>query len=150
MHVQELQHFAGVMKQVLPLRHPHLVGGQGAGKTGAYAWIARDYVEGESLARVIRRPAAEAPPDAELACRVGIHVGRALDFARRHHLRQFVAADGKLFFTNDDGETFVLRAGPEFELLRVNRLHARVLASPALVDGVWYFRTDKDLLAIAR
>jgi hypothetical protein len=61
-----------------------------------------------------------------------------------------VAADGKVFFTNDDGETFVVRAGPRFELLHVNRLNARVLASPALVDGIWYFRTERDLVAIGR
>jgi outer membrane protein assembly factor BamB len=59
-----------------------------------------------------------------------------------------VAVDGKLFFTNDDGETFVLEAGPEFKLLRVNRLGARTLASPALVDGRWYFRTENELVAI--
>jgi len=59
-----------------------------------------------------------------------------------------VAVDGKVFFTNDDGETFVLAAGSEFELLHVNRLGARTLASPALVDGRWYFRTENELLAI--
>jgi outer membrane protein assembly factor BamB len=59
-----------------------------------------------------------------------------------------VAVDGKVFFTNDDGETFVLRAGPKFELLHVNKLNATVLASPALVDGRWYFRTDRELIAI--
>lgn len=61
-----------------------------------------------------------------------------------------VGADGKVFFTNDEGETFVLRAGSTFELLHVNRLSARVLASPALVDGRWYFRTDRELLAIGK
>lgn len=59
-----------------------------------------------------------------------------------------VAADGKVFFTNDEGETFVLTAGREFEFLHVNRLNARTLASPALVDGRWYFRTDRELIAI--
>jgi outer membrane protein assembly factor BamB len=59
-----------------------------------------------------------------------------------------VGVDGKVFFTNDDGDTFVLRAGPTFELMHVNRLNARVLASPALVDKRWYFRTDRELLAI--
>jgi outer membrane protein assembly factor BamB len=59
-----------------------------------------------------------------------------------------VAVDGKVFFTNDDGETFVLEAGSEFKLLRVNRLGKRTLASPALVDGRWYFRTEDELLAI--
>jgi outer membrane protein assembly factor BamB len=61
-----------------------------------------------------------------------------------------VAADGKLFFMNDDGETFVLSAGPAFEMLRVNRLGERTLASPALVDGRWYIRTDRHLFAIGQ
>lgn len=59
-----------------------------------------------------------------------------------------VAFDGKVFFTNDNGETFVLRAGPEFEILHVNRLGERVLASPALVDGRWYIRTETSLIAV--
>ncbi len=59
-----------------------------------------------------------------------------------------VAVDGKVFFTNDDGETFVLEAGPEFNLLHVNRLGESVLASPALVDGTWYWRTTDYLFAI--
>ena len=59
-----------------------------------------------------------------------------------------VAVDGKLFFTNDDGETFVLRAGPTFDLLHVNRIGERMLASPALVDGRWYIRTARQLVAI--
>jgi outer membrane protein assembly factor BamB len=61
-----------------------------------------------------------------------------------------VGVDGKVFFTNDEGETFVLRAGPTFELLYVNRLGESTLASPALVDGRWYIRTDRSLVAIGR
>jgi outer membrane protein assembly factor BamB len=61
-----------------------------------------------------------------------------------------VAVDGKVFFTNDDGETFVVKAGPTFELLHVNKLGERTLASPALVDGRWYFRTDGNLYAIGK
>lgn len=59
-----------------------------------------------------------------------------------------VSVDGKIFFTNDDGETFVVRAGQKFELLQVNRIGEAILASPALVDGRWYFRTDRNLIAI--
>ena len=59
-----------------------------------------------------------------------------------------IALDGKVFFTNDDGETFVLKAGREFNLLHVNNLGEQTLASPALVDGRWYFRTASSLLAI--
>jgi outer membrane protein assembly factor BamB len=61
-----------------------------------------------------------------------------------------VAVGNKLFFTNDNGETFVVEAGPNFKLHRVNRLNAYVLASPALVDGTWYWRTDSELIAIAQ
>jgi outer membrane protein assembly factor BamB len=59
-----------------------------------------------------------------------------------------VAVGDKIFFTNDMGQTFVVQAGRAFKLLRVNELNAQVLASPALVDGRWYWRTDRDLVAI--
>ena len=53
-----------------------------------------------------------------------------------------------MFFTNDDGETFVMKAGPTFQLLHVNTIGERMLASPALVGGRWYMRTDQHLLAV--
>jgi outer membrane protein assembly factor BamB len=59
-----------------------------------------------------------------------------------------IVVNGKVFFTNDEGETFVLKAAREFALLHVNRLGEAVYASPALVDGTWYFRTASSLLAI--
>jgi len=59
-----------------------------------------------------------------------------------------VTVDGKVFFTNDEGETFVLRGGSEFALLHVNTIGERTLASPALVDGRWYIRTASHLFAI--
>ena len=59
-----------------------------------------------------------------------------------------VFVDGKVFITNDEGETFVLKAGPEFELLHTNDIGAPTLASPALVDGRWYIRTERELVAI--
>lgn len=59
-----------------------------------------------------------------------------------------VAVNDKVFLTNDDGETFVLQAGREFKLLHVNSLGEPTFASPALVDGRWYFRTASSLVAI--
>jgi outer membrane protein assembly factor BamB len=59
-----------------------------------------------------------------------------------------VVVDDKLFITNDDGLTYVLKTGPTFELLHANDIGARTLASPALVDGVWYVRTVDELIAI--
>ena len=59
-----------------------------------------------------------------------------------------IVVDDKLFVTNDEGVTFVLKTGPEFELLHTNDIGTRTLASPALVDGVWYVRTVDELVAI--
>jgi outer membrane protein assembly factor BamB len=61
-----------------------------------------------------------------------------------------IGVDGKVFFTNDSGETYVLQAGSEYKLLHVNKLNALTLATPALLDGKWYFRTDKQLLCIGK
>ena len=61
-----------------------------------------------------------------------------------------VAVDGKVFFTNEEGETFVLKAGKTFELLHVNKVNEPVLASPAMVEGTWYFRTPFHLMAVGK
>ncbi len=61
-----------------------------------------------------------------------------------------VSVDGKVFFTNDDGETFVLQAGGTYKLLHTNAIGERTLASPALVDGKWYIRTERNLFAIGK
>ena len=59
-----------------------------------------------------------------------------------------VVVNNELFITNDEGETFVVKAGREFRLLHTNTLGERTLASPALVDGIWYWRTAGHLIAI--
>ncbi|MEZ5399836.1 MAG: hypothetical protein R2729_09200 [Bryobacteraceae bacterium] len=60
-----------------------------------------------------------------------------------------VSTAGKIFFTNDQGDTFVLADAAEFRLLHINRIGERTLASPALADGAWYIRTERRLFAIA-
>jgi outer membrane protein assembly factor BamB len=77
-----------------------------------------------------------------------VYQGRLGEAMREGFSASPVAVGDRLFFTNDLGETFVVRAGPTFDLLHVNRLDARTLATPALVDGVWYFRTERELIAI--
>lgn len=74
--------------------------------------------------------------------------GRLGTAAREGFSASPVGVDGKVFFTNDQGETFVLQAGREFKLLHVNTLGEPVLASPALVDGTWYVRSHGHLIAI--
>jgi outer membrane protein assembly factor BamB len=74
--------------------------------------------------------------------------GRLGEAKRESFSASPVGVDGKVFFTNDAGETFVVRAAPAFELLSVNRLGERVLASLAGVEGRWYLRTERHLLAV--
>jgi len=59
-----------------------------------------------------------------------------------------VAADGKVYFTSEEGEVFVLKAGPAFELLARNRLGEVALATPAVSEGVLFFRTRGHLIAV--
>ena len=61
-----------------------------------------------------------------------------------------VAGDGKVYFVAENGDTFVLKAGPEGELLAQNPLGERSLASPAISDGHLFIRTDEHLIRIAR
>lgn len=74
--------------------------------------------------------------------------GRMGEAARESFSASPVGVDGKIFFANDQGEVFVLKAGPEFQILHVNKFDEQVLASPALVDRTWYWRTAKHLYAI--
>jgi outer membrane protein assembly factor BamB len=59
-----------------------------------------------------------------------------------------VAAGGRLYVTNQAGETLVLAASPEFKLLARNPLGERTLASPAVSDGEIFIRTYKHLWCI--
>jgi outer membrane protein assembly factor BamB len=61
-----------------------------------------------------------------------------------------VAADGKVYFTNQAGDTFVLRAGRSYELLSTGHLGELVMASPAIAGGALIFRTDRSVVAIGR
>lgn len=59
-----------------------------------------------------------------------------------------VLADGRIYVTNEDGVTTVLRAGPVFEVLAENDLDDYCLSSPAVSDGQIFIRTTGNLFAI--
>jgi outer membrane protein assembly factor BamB len=60
-----------------------------------------------------------------------------------------VGADGKVYFANEDGHVYVVKAGPAFELLATNDMREPVLASPALSEGLMLWRTQKHVVALA-
>jgi hypothetical protein len=80
----ELVRFAKALKVVPQLHHAHLLTVFGAGKTGAYCWIAREHVEGESVARLMQRLREEDKLDWTRACRVALHLGKVLYFLHGH------------------------------------------------------------------
>jgi outer membrane protein assembly factor BamB len=59
-----------------------------------------------------------------------------------------VAAGGRLYFTDEDGKTYVLAMGTEFKVLAENDLGENVMSTPAIVDGVIYIRGRNNLFAI--
>ena len=61
-----------------------------------------------------------------------------------------VGGDGKLYVASEDGEVYVVTAGEEFRILAKNVLGEPTLASPAISEGVIYYRTSKSLIAIER
>jgi outer membrane protein assembly factor BamB len=59
-----------------------------------------------------------------------------------------IAADGKLYFTSEDGEVFVVRAGTQYELLSTNQIGEVVMATPAISDGILIVRGQHHLFGI--
>lgn len=59
-----------------------------------------------------------------------------------------VAADGKVYLSSEDGETWVLGQGKTYRELAVNDLGEAIMATPAISEGVLYFRTRRHLIAI--
>ncbi len=61
-----------------------------------------------------------------------------------------VAADGKIYLSNEDGEVLVVSAGKEFSVLSTNSMGDLLMATPALSDGVMYVRSAASLFAVGR
>ena len=101
---------------------------------GTYLYVVND--NGDHVSASTRRP-ARTSTDAS-ACAPGTYSGSP------------VLADGKIYVTNEDGVTMVVRAGPKFEIVAENDFGDYTLSSPAISEGQLFIRTDKALYAIGR
>ena len=61
-----------------------------------------------------------------------------------------IASDGRIYVSNNEGKTFVVRAGTKFELLETNDLGERITASPAISGNDLIYRTDSHLYCIGQ
>jgi outer membrane protein assembly factor BamB len=61
-----------------------------------------------------------------------------------------IAADGKIYLSNEDGEILVIAAGEKFNVIATNSIGELLMATPALSDGVMYVRSAGSLFAIGK
>ena len=59
-----------------------------------------------------------------------------------------IAADGKLYFCSEEGNVYVVKAGPAFLLLAKNELKDICMATPAISGNTLFFRTQHAMIAV--
>ena len=59
-----------------------------------------------------------------------------------------VASNGKLYYSLEQGDVVVVKAGREFELLSRNPMDDLIMASPAISEDMLFFRTQHYLVAV--
>jgi outer membrane protein assembly factor BamB len=60
-----------------------------------------------------------------------------------------IACDGRIYLSDNNGDTYVVEAGRKFRLLATNPLGERISASPAITGNRLIYRTDSRLFCIA-
>jgi outer membrane protein assembly factor BamB len=58
-----------------------------------------------------------------------------------------VASDGRIYVGDEEGSLYVVKAGPEFEILGKNSFNEVLMATPAIARGMLLVRTQHHLWA---
>jgi len=61
-----------------------------------------------------------------------------------------VVADGRLYAVNDDGKVYTVQCGRAFKVIAENELDDLCLVTPAIAEGILFFRTQERLVAISQ
>ena len=61
-----------------------------------------------------------------------------------------VIADGLLYAVNDDGKVYTVQCGKAFKVIAENELNELCMVTPAITDGIIYFRTQERLVALGK
>ena len=59
-----------------------------------------------------------------------------------------IAADGRIYFANEDGQVYVVRAGKEYVQIAVNEMGEPITATPAISDGLMVVRTTRAVYGV--
>ena len=54
-------------------------------------------------------------------------------------------AEGRIYFLNETGTATVIKAGPVFQTIATNAIGEPTLASPAVIDGAIFIRSEGHL-----
>jgi outer membrane protein assembly factor BamB len=60
-----------------------------------------------------------------------------------------ICSDGKLYYSTERGDVFIVKTGEEFELIAKNSLNDLIMATPAISENMLIFRTSHHLIAIS-
>lgn len=60
-----------------------------------------------------------------------------------------IAADGKIYLAGEDGDVFVVKAGPTYELVATNPIGESLMATPAISEGMIFVRSVSHLYGIS-
>jgi outer membrane protein assembly factor BamB len=115
------------------------------GATGA-AYVPSPIAHGSYFFLVSDRPNSDNGKASCLEAKTGKRLW--LEKLGRHHSASAVSAGEYLYFLDDDGETFVLKAVPQFEVVSRNRLDEPCRASPAIAHGQIFIRGLNHLYCI--
>jgi outer membrane protein assembly factor BamB len=61
-----------------------------------------------------------------------------------------VAGGGRIYLSDNEGNTYVVKAGRDFELVATNSLGERITASPAISGDELFYRTDSHVYCITK
>jgi outer membrane protein assembly factor BamB len=59
-----------------------------------------------------------------------------------------VASAGKIYFTSEEGNVYVVQPGSEFKVLATNQMNEVCMATPAISEGTIFFRTQGHVVAV--
>jgi outer membrane protein assembly factor BamB len=59
-----------------------------------------------------------------------------------------IAASGKIYFTSEAGNVWVVKAGPEYNLIAKNSIKDNCMATPAISGNTLFFRSQHYVIAI--
>ena len=60
-----------------------------------------------------------------------------------------VAGNDKIYFAGEEGDVYVIKAGPQYELLAINSMNEAMMATPAISDNMLIIRGQHHVFGIA-